>query len=298
MGCRLLLVKWYGDVIAMQTVRAGQAVDRSVEELGNGVGVEVVEVPYTRSSLGIGGAFDVMPLVTLAGSIAAHVAIALLFRTMAGSPADEAREREAMLLAYTLRTQEVEPQPQPQVSKAMNESADVEEVPAYDVGTKAVPLPSSLPPTPPPPARRASPATETAAAVCTHPPAPTASGPLCTRRVVVASISRSSPSCFTDTVIEDGQQGTVTLPCEGDGPVTLRFGAAVFTGSQIGGSLEACDGTEFDWSDGCSWTSAQRVRGKVGSGELTFSYGEAPKAGQQHCAWACTATASVRVEGS
>jgi hypothetical protein len=58
-----------------------------------------------------------------------------------------------------------------------------------------------------------------------------------------------------------------------------------------------CAGTEYPFSDGCRWTSAQRVRGRLGMGDLAFEYGEAPKAGtHKSCARACSASGRVHVK--
>ncbi len=297
-----MLVKWYGDVIATRTLEAGQEVDRSIEHAGSGVSVDVVEVPYTRSSLGVAPPTEVLPVVTVLASVGAHMLMALLFAATAASPAEEAREREAALRAYRVRAEALDPEgDRPdrdrQTWNGYSDGDSALDGPTADLGfvhPHSAPLPPTTASAHPQPA---SPALPSAVALCTHPPSPAATGPICTRTVVVTSLARSSPSCFTDTVIEDGQRGTLSFPCQGDGPVSVRFGGAVFTGSQVGGKLEACDGTEFPWSDGCSWTSAQRVAGHVGDRVLSFTYGEAPKAGQHSCASACSATGTVAVEG-
>jgi len=81
-------------------------------------------------------------------------------------------------------------------------------------------------------------------------------------------------------------------PCSGDGPAKVTFGAASFDGADEGGKVTACTGTQFDWADGCTWTSAQTVTGSVASGTLRFTYGEAPKSRASTCA----STGSLRVE--
>lgn len=133
------------------------------------------------------------------------------------------------------------------------------------------------------------------AATCTHVAPPAAHGAMCTKSVVVDGVSKR-PGCFVDTVFTSGQRGKLTLPCDGDGPATLSFGAKSFTGAVIGGKVDVCTGTEYPFGDGCTWLSAQRVSGPVASGALKFAYGEAPRAGQHDCASACTATATVRLE--
>jgi hypothetical protein len=119
---------------------------------------------------------------------------------------------------------------------------------------------------------------------------------MCSETVRVTSLTRSSPSCFTDNVVNVGQVGTLSFPCAGDGEATLRFGALAFEGAEIDGRASVCTGTQFPWSDGCTWTSAQRVSGDVRSGALRFDYGEAPKAGERGCMSACSATGTLAVD--
>ena len=132
-------------------------------------------------------------------------------------------------------------------------------------------------------------------ATCAHLTVPKTKGKLCKRTVTVTSMDAPA-SCFVDTVMKMGQTGTLSFPCEGDGEARLTFGKKSFAGASIGGRLEMCAGTEYPFSDGCRWTSAQRVTGRVAMQSLSFSYGEAPKAGQhKSCASACSATGTVRV---
>ena len=104
-------------------------------------------------------------------------------------------------------------------------------------------------------------------------------------------------SCFVDTVMKIGQTGTLTFPCEGDGEARLAFGTKSFAGASIGGRFDMCTGTEYPFVDGCRWTSAQRVTGRLGAQDLAFKYGEAPKVGtQKQCAAACSASGTVHVK--
>jgi hypothetical protein len=138
--------------------------------------------------------------------------------------------------------------------------------------------------------------TTSAPATCVHGKVPKNAGPICTRTVVVTSLD-VPPGCFTDTVMQLGQTGTLSFPCDGDGPAKLAFGGKSFSGATMGGKLDMCAGTEYPFSDGCRWTSAQRVTGRVAAQSLSFSYGEAPKAGQfKQCARACSASGTVRVK--
>ena len=116
---------------------------------------------------------------------------------------------------------------------------------------------------------------------------------MCSRKVTVASFGVTRASCYVDTEVGHGAEGTLRVPCEGDGEATLTFGSMTFHGSIAGGRLDVCAGTEFLWEDGCVWTSAQRVSGSVADGVLVFGYGEAPKAGEAGCASACSASGSI-----
>ncbi len=135
----------------------------------------------------------------------------------------------------------------------------------------------------------------TSPSICAPPDGVVGRGPKCQRSVVISAISKRA-SCFVDTVAQAGENGTLTYPCNGDGEATLTFAKRSFAGSTIGGRLNVCTGTEYPWSDGCTWTSAQKVTGSIASGTLNFTYGEAPRPGQESCATACDATATVRIE--
>jgi hypothetical protein len=136
----------------------------------------------------------------------------------------------------------------------------------------------------------------TSRAVCAAPKSNVTGAAMCKRSVVVASLTRES-GCFVDTVFEQGQRGTLTFACDGEGPATVVFGGHSFTGVVHEGGLDACTGTEYPWQDGCRWTSAQHLSGSVSSGTLAFTYGEAPKAGPHpQCLPACWANGTLTVE--
>ena len=288
MGSRLVLVKWYGDVIATKTLPPGELPDVSWGYSANGVSFEIHDVAYTRASLSLDAAFDGWPLLAFAASLLVHMGLASLFASVAGSvsPAALTKEREETLHAYMMRLPRDE-----RASGPEGRDQRGEELRWDGPSTTTPPAGGAAHPS------TATPAT--AAALCEVPRAPPTSSAMCSRSVRVTSLTRSSPSCFTDNVVEVGQAGTLTFPCEGDGPAVLRVGLSSFEGAEIGERVVVCTGTEFPWSDGCKWTSAQRVSGDVNSGELVFTYGEAPRAGQRRsCASACSATGTVRVEGS
>jgi hypothetical protein len=118
----------------------------------------------------------------------------------------------------------------------------------------------------------------------------------CQRSLVVTSLLRSNPRCFVDAVVAVGQQGLLIYPCNADGPATITFGTRGFTGAYIGGVVDVCTGTTFPWSDGCQWTSAQRIVGPLASGALAFTYAEAPAQGQSACLRPCSAQGTLQLQ--
>lgn len=297
------------------------------------VSVEVHEVPLDRRDLGLEAHLDGRAILGVLTSIGFHgvLALALLVGVLASkeggaaSPDDQANEQAAQIRDLMARIEQdenaLEKEQQRNIEAAEKGAAEPEVLPE-------VPLPNHNQDSPPEPDRKddalaagepeapqetvaeAEPAPEppkepgqrgtdtsaTSKAVCNLAPPPKNSGPTCKRDVVVTSLS-SEPFCFVDTIVQQGQQGTLTFPCDGDGAATLSFGGRAFVGAAIGGKVEACTGTQYPFNDGCTWTSAQRVTGSIANGTLHFAYGEAPKAGEdtRSCARACTARGTVRI---
>ena len=118
-------------------------------------------------------------------------------------------------------------------------------------------------------------------------------GPTCERRLRVLSLT-VQPGCWVDVSISVGQVGTLSLAPRGR-VGSVAFGAMAFRGVVLpGGGIELCAGTQFDWSDGCRWTSAQYVTGRLADPRVTFTYAEAPAPGQAGCAPSCSASAELR----
>ena len=117
----------------------------------------------------------------------------------------------------------------------------------------------------------------------------------CSQRLRLLSVSRSMPSCFVDVRMNVGDEGLLEWDCGATmGRAEVRFPRARFTGVVTGELLEVCFGSEFDWSDGCSWTSAQALRGPLTSGAtLRLTYSEAPLPGQLGCVVPCSASGEV-----
>jgi hypothetical protein len=120
---------------------------------------------------------------------------------------------------------------------------------------------------------------------------------MCTKGVVVESVN-IPPGCLHDMVVSVGRRGTLTYPCDGDGPASVTFGARTMKGAMNGDRVDACIGTEYRVpnTDDCAWQSAQRLRGTLAAGQLHYTYGEAPKSGQGGCWPPCNTSATVRVE--
>ncbi len=126
-----------------------------------------------------------------------------------------------------------------------------------------------------------------------------APGSVCSVNVHVVNIAPSSVTCFVDTVIHTGDNGTVSYACNGSssnwavadfGPNT-EFVGAVHDGTVV----DLCTGTTFQFSDGCTWASAQRITGDVSSGTLSFTYEEQPIAGS-NCLSPCSASGTLAVQ--
>ena len=296
---RLVLVRWQGDVIATQTLGKGQAPDVSAlppdaPETG-AFSLEVIDVASARVSFR--GPFAWRPLLVALGSAALHAAAAaLLVASWRRTPqSDIDRDRLAALHSYSAKLAVSDAAPTPEVHVAAPTESAAASVP--QTAPTAVPTSAPAPLVSRARAMKNGDSTAPSApAVCTPPHASASSGPTCSRAVIVSSITRSSPGCFTDDAISVGEVGTLSYPCSGDGPAKVTFGAASFEGADEGGKLTACTGTQFDWSDGCTWTSAQTVTGSIASGALRFTYGEAPKTRASTCASACTAAGSLRID--
>lgn len=117
----------------------------------------------------------------------------------------------------------------------------------------------------------------------------------CTAKLA-AGLPQTQPGCFIDERVT-GTSGTLTYNCDG-GRATADLGRGAFSGTVKAGNVDVALRTQYKFSDGCIWISKQRMTGTIGSGSLSYSYEEAPAAGQRGCATACTASASVEVTPS
>ena len=305
-------------MIAAHTERAGEVDGPGTRLAGcEGVELEIHEVSRRRGPFAarlVVGA-DVLVAIALALAIHFVAGMALLGASLhwrAPSPEQEDEERAAMIrdtLTRIAASDGVQSRDEHRDVEADEDTPQVQDSPV----PPAAPVTQSRRPTPRPPTRAASPGAHststsaaqgsggtsdvsTAPAVCAAPKSSVTGAAMCKRTVVVDSLTRE-PGCFIDTVFEQGQRGTLTYACDGEGPATVVFGAHSFTGVVHEGGIDACTGTEYPWQDGCRWTSAQHLSGSVSSGSLAFTYGEAPKAGPHpQCLPACWARGTLSVE--
>ncbi len=312
----LVVVRWHGEVIATH-----DQFPLGIEGAPEGVTVEVVDVSAERAGMNLRPAVPVLLLVSLLASVILHAGVgtALVVAANRGGPSGPIsseimppqNDESAAVQDPILKVAREEPPPEPPKEKTPEpEPPKPPDPPKADpppppedtaLAVEDLPAAPAEPAdieTPPPPAEiapdgqggtddfSASPTT------CARAPAAANHGPKCKRSVVFTGLQKS-PSCYVDTVAHEGQAGVLTFPCSGDGEASLRFGKKTFIGAVVNGKVDVCTGTEYLFSDHCKWTSAQRVTGTVGNGDLRFTYGEAPKPGQQSCAAACGATASI-----
>ena len=122
---------------------------------------------------------------------------------------------------------------------------------------------------------------------------PTESQGECRATLVVVQ-TQGAEGCWIDERVTR-QPGVLTYPCSG-GPAVARFGQTAFTGSVgVQGAVTLSVRTRFHFGDGCDWGTVQNIEGVLSSGQLRYTYVEAPLPGQQGCAGACRAAATVTV---
>jgi hypothetical protein len=117
----------------------------------------------------------------------------------------------------------------------------------------------------------------------------------CSPTLVVTGSVPSSPSCV-DFPVEAGSTGGIQYPC-GGGMVTAQLGSVPFTGTVQDGVV-SLDGSEIIGADrtpdGCVWQMTHHISGRIGSGQLTYSYGESYISGSG-CWRPCTETGTVEI---
>jgi hypothetical protein len=262
------------------------------------VTLETVDLATSRASFR--GPVELRPALLMLGSVAFHAAVALLLLTTPHkSPHEVESDRLDVLRSYTARLAVSEHQaPEMHIEEA---AATVTPPQPTDSHPVVVATPARV--TPPASvaksaAKRGDGSVSSAPSVCAPPVAHASTGPMCTRTVVVRSLTLSSPTCYTDLRVAVGDRGTMTYPCSGDGASKLSFDRGTFEGAEISGKVTVCTGTQYEVPsvDRCTWSTAQEVTGSIASGTLRFTYGEAPKEPPGMCASACTSVGSIEVE--
>lgn len=104
-------------------------------------------------------------------------------------------------------------------------------------------------------------------------------------------VTLSSPTCFVDAKVHEGDQGRL-LRCP-SGAVAV-FSRVSFAGAWGETGIDTCMRTQFPFSDGCTWETMQRMRG--GPSVIEYSYAERPISGDQCAPSSCRARADVEVQ--
>ncbi len=112
----------------------------------------------------------------------------------------------------------------------------------------------------------------------------------CKLEVSIDTFMLSGSACWVDSPLKEGQPGELEFAC-GDGAAKLSFPSGVFTGTNKSCNLDLGLTTQFDFVDGCTWESDQKIVGHM-EGQLTYSYSEKPIVGTQ-CASPCTVDAQL-----
>lgn len=92
-----------------------------------------------------------------------------------------------------------------------------------------------------------------------------------------------------------GQSVSFAFPREGE-PAQVSFANDLFLGTLKDGVLDISYHGSFEWSDGCTWKTIQRIYGTLASATLYYTYFESPLPKQSGCASSCSGAAEVRVE--
>jgi hypothetical protein len=306
----LFVVRWRGEIVGTHDAIPP---DLAAELDADGVTVEVVDVSAERAmSRFFRPVFDAAPVAMFVASFMVHVFVgtalvvgaAVLTKEnlarLLGSFLGPINDKGAAIADPVIKVapgdaaEPASPQPPIPTQTSAEEPPPAAEIDAPSVPPEAVP--ESARPDDSIEGQSGTDDISASPSTCIPPRAIASSGPSCQRKVRFEAIEKS-PGCFVDTAAKQGDVGTLTFPCKGDGQATLRFERS-FVGAVVDGKLDVCTGTEYTYPpyDSCKWTSAQRISGAVGSGHLHFTYGEAPKPGQQNCASSCGARATITLQ--
>ena len=106
----------------------------------------------------------------------------------------------------------------------------------------------------------------------------------------VGRVDLSSPTCFVDAKVREGDRGRL-LRCP-SGAVAV-FSRVSFAGPWRDRGIDTCLRTQFVFTDDCTWQTMQRLRG--GPSVITYTYSEGAISGDQCTLSTCTARADVEV---
>jgi hypothetical protein len=109
-------------------------------------------------------------------------------------------------------------------------------------------------------------------------------------RLRVGRMQLSSPTCFVDAKVHEGDQGRL-MKCA-SGAVAV-FSRVSFAGPWGQTGIDTCLRTQFPFSDGCTWETMQIMRG--GPSAIEYTYSERAIAGEQCAPSSCRARADVEV---
>ena len=110
-------------------------------------------------------------------------------------------------------------------------------------------------------------------------------------RLRVGRVELSSPTCFVDAKVHEGDRGRLVKCASG---AVAVFSRVSFAGAWNESGIDTCLRTQFPFEDGCTWQTMQRVRG--GPSVLEFTYAEHPVSGVRCLPSTCTARADIEVE--
>jgi|GEM_PF-2834074 hypothetical protein len=100
-------------------------------------------------------------------------------------------------------------------------------------------------------------------------------GAICSHSISLKTLERTA-GCTIFPNVRVGEVGKVAFPCSGDGNAAVVFGEVVFTGQVIQCMLSTEYAGPFDWSDGCDWSTSEKITGSLTDQSLTYDYEEHP----------------------
>jgi hypothetical protein len=126
------------------------------------------------------------------------------------------------------------------------------------------------------------------------PPPPPAAPSTCTRSVHLDTLDPETPTCNIHGLAA-GDEGTLVLPCKGDGEAVARFSKYELRGVVSRGVLELVHDRTEEFKDGCKWRFLQHLRGEAAEGELEYEYEEEIVLVRGSCYSPCGGTGAVSV---